>query len=68
MRRFFLLITQGPFNRYDALMPQLDRATVWDTDRVWRGVQRSAWGYFKKLAVADRAAVVVDTVLPTRRL
>ena len=27
-----------------------------------RGVQRSAWGYFKKLAVADRAAVVVDTV------
>ena len=59
---FFLSITQGPFNRYDALMPQLDRATVWDTDRVWRGVQRSAWGYFKKLAVADRAAVVVDTV------
>ena len=59
---FFLSITQGPFNRYDALMPQLDRPTVWDTDRVWRGVQRSAWGYFKKLAVADRAAVVVDTV------
>lgn len=59
---FFLSITQGPFNRYDALMQQLDRPTVWDTDRVWRGVQRSAWGYFKKLAVADRAAVVVDTV------
>lgn len=59
---FFLSITQGPFNRYDALMPQLDRPTVWDTNRVWRGVQRSAWGYFKKLAVADRAAVVVDTV------
>ena len=59
---FFLSITQGPFNRYGALMPQLDRPTVWDTDRVWRGVQRSAWGYFKKLAVADRAAVVVDTV------
>lgn len=59
---FFLSITQGPFNRYDALMPQLNRPTVWDTDRVWRGVQRSAWGYFKKLAVADRAAVVVDTV------
>ena len=59
---FFLSITQGPFNRYDALMPQLDRPTVWNTDRVWRGVQRSAWGYFKKLAVADRAAVVVDAV------
>ena len=57
---FFLSITQGPFNRYDALMPQLDRPTVWDTDRVWRGVQRSAWGYFKKLAVADRAALAVN--------
>ena len=59
---FFLSITQGPFNRYDALMPQLERPTTWNTDRVWRGVQRSAWGYFKKLAVADRAAVVVDAV------
>ena len=57
---FFLSITQGPFSRYDALMPQLDRPTVWDTDRVWRGVQRSAWGYFKKLAVADRAALAVN--------
>ena len=59
---FFLSITQGPFNRYDELMPQMDRPARWDTARAWRGVQRSAWGYFKKLAVADRAAVVVDAV------
>ena len=59
---FFLSITQGPFNRYDKLMPQLDRPTKWDTARAWRGAQRSAWGYFKKFAVADRAAVVVDAV------
>lgn len=59
---FFLSITQGPFNRYDALMPQLDRPTKWDGARAWHGIQRSAWGYFKKFAVADRAAVVVDAV------
>ena len=59
---FFLSITQGPFNRYDKLMPQLDRPTKRDTARTWRGAQRSAWGYFKKFAVADRAAVVVDAV------
>ena len=59
---FFLSITQGPFNRYNKLMPQLDRPTKWDTARAWRGAQRSAWGYFKKFAVADRAAVVVDAV------
>lgn len=59
---FFLSITQGPFNRYDKLMPQLDRPTKWDGTRARRGVQRSAWGYFKKLAIADRAAVVTDLV------
>lgn len=59
---FFLSITQGPFNRYGDLMPQLDRPTKWDGARAWHGVQRSAWGYFKKLAVADRAAVAADSV------
>ena len=56
---FFLSITQGPFQRYGELMPQLSASTAWDGDRAWRGVLRCFWGYFKKLAVADRAAVVV---------
>lgn len=56
---FFLSITQGPFNRYDRLMPQLDRPLAFDGRRLWRGAARAAWGYFKKYAVAERAAVVV---------
>ncbi len=56
---FFLSITQGPFNRYGELMPQLDTAAPqpgqWE-----RGAQRCFWGYFKKLAVADRAALAVN--------
>lgn len=59
---FFLSITQGPFNRYGDLMPQLDAPTKWDAARAWRGAQRSAWGYFKKFAIADSAAVVAETV------
>lgn len=55
----FLSITQGPFNRYGEWMPQLDAPTQWDSQRVWRGAMRCWWGYFKKVAVADRAAVVV---------
>ena len=58
---FFLSITQGPFNRYGELMPQLDAAAP-QPGQWQRGAQRCFWGYFKKLAVADRAAVVVDTV------
>ena len=57
---FFFSITQGPFNRYDALMPQLEKPITFDSARLWRGAQRMAWGYFKKYAVADRAAVVVN--------
>lgn len=54
---FFLSLTQGPFNRYGELMPQLDapQPAQWQ-----RGAQRCFWGYFKKLAVADRAALAVN--------
>lgn len=57
---FFLSITQGPFNRYAELMPQLTAPVQWDGQRAWRGALRCFWGYFKKAAVADRAAVVVS--------
>ena len=58
---FFLSITQGPFNRYNTLMPQLEAAPkTFETQRLVSGLQRSAWGYFKKFAIADRAAIVVS--------
>lgn len=56
---FFLSITQGPFNRYAELMPQIDTAAP--APGQWqRGAQRLFWGYFKKLAIADRAALAVN--------
>ena len=61
MRAFFLSLTQGPFNRYNTLMPQLEAAPkTFETQRLVSGLQRSAWGYFKKFAIADRAAIVVS--------
>ena len=58
---FFLSLTQGPFNRYNTLMPQLEAASkTFETQRLVSGLQRSAWGYFKKFAIADRAAIVVS--------
>lgn len=57
---FFLSITQGPFNRYGELMPQLEAPAGWSGERIWRGAVRCFWGYFKKVVVADRAAVVVS--------
>lgn len=58
---FFLSLTQGPFNRYNTLMPQLEAAPkTFETQRLVSGLQRSAWGYFKKFAIADRVAIVVS--------
>ena len=58
---FFLSLTQGPFNRYNNLMPQLEAdPKTFETQRFVSGLQRSAWGYFKKFAIADRAAIVVS--------
>ncbi len=59
---FFLSITQGPFNRYDDLMPQLDAPCAWEPRRLSFGLQRMAWGYFQKFAVADRLAICADAI------
>ena len=49
---FFLSLTQGPFNRYNTLMPQLEAAPkTFETQRLVSGLQRSAWGYFNLLGL-----------------
>lgn len=57
---FFLSITQGPFNRYRDLMPRLDGTPDFSVRNLRYGAMRCVWGYFKKYAIAERAAVVVN--------
>ena len=59
---YFPQLVQGPINKYDEMAPQLFRSNAFDIDRLLSGVQRIAWGFFKKLVIADRAAVFVNTV------
>ena len=59
---FFPHITQGPIDRYDALASQLFEGRGFDFDRVQRGLCRMLWGFFQKLVVADRLAILVDHV------
>lgn len=60
---FFPQMVQGPIGRYDALAPQLlsERALDWRDLKF--GVQLALWGYFKKMVIADRAAVLVNSVV-----
>ena len=60
---FFPHILQGPIDRYDELAPQLYEGHSFDCDRALQGLYRMLWGFFEKLVVADRLAILVNTVI-----
>ena len=59
---FFPSVTQGPLSRYDQLGPQLTAEHDFDINNLRRGLLLVGWGFFKKIVIADRAAMVVNTV------
>lgn len=59
---FFPQIVQGPIGRYDELASTLFAPTKFDYDRVKNGVLLMAYGFAKKLIIADRAQILVETV------
>lgn len=59
---YFPKILQGPISRHKELAPQLFEGHSFDYTRFCFGVQRMLWGYFKKLVIADRLAIFVNTV------
>ena len=59
---FFPQILSGPIGRGDKLLPQYNAAKKFDAENLMIGAQRFVWGLFLKLVIADRAAVLVNTV------
>ncbi|MDE7177619.1 MAG: MBOAT family protein [Lachnospiraceae bacterium] len=59
---FFPQLLAGPIGRADALMPQLKAERRFDYDSAAYGLKLMAWGYFKKLVIADTFAVTVNQV------
>lgn len=59
---YFPQIIQGPISRYNDLAHQLYEPHSFDYQRVTFGLQRMIWGYFKKMVIADRVAILVSTV------
>ena len=62
---FFPCILQGPISRYEQLAPQLAEGHPLEYRNLCFGAQLMLWGYFKKLVIADRAALLVDRVYGT---
>ncbi len=59
---FFPQLLSGPIARAGELLPQFRQPHGFDYDALRRGLVRFLWGAFKKLVIADRLAVLVDTV------
>lgn len=61
---FFPLMLQGPISRYDQLAHQIfnkeKRKDIYKNYTY--GAQLMLWGFFKKLVIADRAALLVNEV------
>jgi D-alanyl-lipoteichoic acid acyltransferase DltB (MBOAT superfamily) len=56
---FFPTVMQGPISRYNDLMPQLEQGHRFNYENAVYGIQRVAWGVFKKVVIADRLGVFV---------
>lgn len=59
---FFPQIAAGPIGRIESLKPQFDINHRFDTDRVRSALLLIGQGLIKKLVIADRLAVLVNTV------
>lgn len=59
---FFPQLLAGPIGRADSLLPQYKKNRSFDYEKVTYGLKLMAWGYFKKLVIADVFAGVVNKV------
>lgn len=59
---FFPQIIQGPIPRYEQLAGQLYEGHAFEERKFVKGMQLIIWGFFLKYMIADKAAVIVNTV------
>lgn len=59
---YFPALVQGPIDRYEDVSGELLAEHRFDYKRLCFGMQRMLWGYMKKLIVAERAAIIINTV------
>ena len=57
---FYPQLVAGPIERPQNLIHQFYEKHVWDSDRVKLGLLQMMQGFFKKVVIADRLAMVVD--------
>ena len=59
---FFPQLVAGPIERSTNLIPQLEKSKDFDYSNFRRGLALIAFGLFKKMVIADRLSVLVNTI------
>ena len=59
---FFPQLVAGPIERSGNLLVQFREKHPFDSRQVVKGAMLMLWGYFMKIVVADRAAIIVDQI------
>ncbi len=59
---FFPQLVAGPIERSSSLLTQMNQEHRFDYQKVTYGLKLMAWGYYKKLVLADMLAVYVDKI------
>jgi len=57
---FFPQLVAGPIERATNLLPQFRKVQKLDAERFASGIRQMIWGYFMKVVVADRLALLVN--------
>ncbi len=59
---FFPQLVAGPIERSSNLLPQIKAEHKFDYDKATYGLKLMAWGYFKKIVIADAISQIVSKV------
>jgi D-alanyl-lipoteichoic acid acyltransferase DltB (MBOAT superfamily) len=59
---FFPQLVAGPIERASSLLPQFYKARVFNYKNAVAGSKQILWGFFKKIVLADSAAVFVNQI------
>jgi len=59
---FFPQLVAGPIERSSNLLPQIKSEQHFDYNKATYGMKLMAWGFFKKLCIADVLAVYIDAI------
>jgi len=65
---FYPQLVAGPIERPQNILPQMHIKHEFSYLNMVEGLKLMVWGFFKKLVVADRLSIYVDTVFPNPEL